>query len=333
MLYVLRLIIISITLVVFIRPVESKEAFIGMPSPCYSVEEIKDNKVYLKADEKACAQVIQRTLISVDDSVSRVEIFVKGKLWQAQDLNRKDIDLDKIANLVEEQKKRLEAGKIVNDINNDEAAKRAGEATKNFYSEKYQSILNKEMERIKAETFNSTAAEKQVLYPDAVRKTDQHVLNQNSYVYIFISSSMPQGTIRTYIQDISFLKEQNIIIVLRGMIGEPAKIQETARYIKKLIQKDPDCQGKCNVYKVRFAIDPILYENYGITTVPSFIYDRKVKYEEAGRKKEIKNENEYYKLTGDVSLEYALEIIRREEKGKELEYLVGKFKIEYGTKN
>jgi hypothetical protein len=58
-----------------------------------------------------------------------------------------------------------------------------------------------------------------------------------------------------------------------------------------------------------------------------------VQNREVGRKKEIKNESEYYKLKGDVSLEYALEIFRRETKEKELEILLSKIKPEYGTTN
>ena len=100
----------GIILITFVIQAESKEAFIEMPSPCYSVEAIKKDKVYLKEDEKACAQVIQKTLIQIDDSVDQVEVYVEGKLWNTQELNKKDIDLEKIADVVEEQKKKLEIG-------------------------------------------------------------------------------------------------------------------------------------------------------------------------------------------------------------------------------
>ena len=101
-----------------------------MPSPCYSVEAIKKDKVYLKEDEKACAQVIPKTIIKIDDSVDQVEVYVQGKLWNTQALNKKDIDLEKIADAVEEQKKKLETGLIIN--NDDEAKKRANKAAKIF---------------------------------------------------------------------------------------------------------------------------------------------------------------------------------------------------------
>ena len=108
MLHVNRLILlISVILITFVHQAQSKEAFIEMPSPCYSVEEIKKEKVFLQEDEKACGQVIQKALIQIDDSVDQVAVYVKGKLWNTQALNKKDIDLEKIAEAVEDQKKKL----------------------------------------------------------------------------------------------------------------------------------------------------------------------------------------------------------------------------------
>ncbi|MGD0021970.1 MAG: type-F conjugative transfer system pilin assembly protein TrbC [Smithellaceae bacterium] len=325
--------LIGIILITFVIQAESKEAFIEMPSPCYSVEAIKKDKVYLKEDEKACAQVIQKTLIQTDDSVDHVEVFVGGKLWNTQEFNKKDIDLEKIADVVEEQKKKLEIGIIEN--NNEEAKRRANEAAIKFYSEQYQSTLNKEMERIKADLFNVGEKENNaIIYPDAI-KTPECSLNKESYLYIFISSSMPQNTIRAYVEDVALLKEQNIMIVLRGMIGQPAKLKETAKYVKNIIQKYPECQKKCKVYKARFSIDPKLFEKYSIKEVPAFVYDQHVKTmkPDIGRKEENKRDDEYYKLKGDVSLEYAFEVLRRETKEKELEKLISKFRLEYGVNN
>ena len=146
---------------------------------------------------------------------------------------------------------------------------------------------------------------------------------------------MPKNTIRAYAQDIALLKEQNIIIVLRGMIGQPAKLKETAKYIQNIIKINPECERKCKLYKVRFSIDPKLFEKYNITDVPVFVYDRNVKTMEPGMGRETGNKtgSEYLKLKGDVSVEYALEIFRRETKEKELEKLIGKFRLEYGANN
>ena len=126
-------------LIVSVIQAESKESFIEMPSPCYSVEAIKNNQVYLKEDDKACVQTIRRTLIQIDDHVSQAEVYVRGKLWSTQALDKKEIDLEKIAETVEEHKKNLDVESIKN---NDEAIRRANEAAQKFHSEQYQSKLN-----------------------------------------------------------------------------------------------------------------------------------------------------------------------------------------------
>ena len=322
------LMLAGVTLIMFLNQAEAREAFIEMPSPCYSVETIKNEKVYLKEDEKSCEQVVSKALIQIDDGIQKVEVYVKGKLWNVQELNKQDIDLEKIADAVTEQK--IDAAALEN--KNEAAAKRADEAAKQFYSEKYQNKLNKEIERIRTETFKMGDKENKEIYSDANNKP-KYSLAGNSYIYIFVSASMPEETIRAYVKDTALLKEHNIFIAFRGMLGNPPKIKETSKYIKKILQKDAECQGKCKRYKVRFAVDPVLFENYKVTEVPTFVYDRQVKNRDAGRKKEIKNESEYYKLKGDVSLEYALEIFRRETKEQELEILLDKIKPEYGTTN
>ena len=328
MLRPLVLMLTGVTLLMSLNQVEAQEAFIEMPSPCYSVETIKNEKVYLKDDEKACEQIVPKALVQIDDGIQKVEVYVKGKLWNIQELNKQDVDLEKIAAAAKEQK--IDVAALEN--KNEEATKRADEAAKQFYSEKYQSKLNKEMERIRTETFKMGDKENKAMYSDANNKP-KYSLAGNSYIYIFVSASMPEETIRAYVKDTALLKEHNIFIAFRGMLGNPPKIKETSKYIKKILQKDAGCQGKCKRYNVRFAVDPVLFENYKVTEVPTFVYDRQVQNRDVGRKKEIKNESEYYKLKGDVSLEYALEIFRRETKAKELELLLDKIKPEYGIAN
>jgi len=330
MLRPLVLMLTGVTLLMFLNQAEAQEAFIEMPSPCYSVETIKNEKVYLKDDEKACDQIVPKALIQIDDGIQKVEVYVKGKLWNIQELNKQDIDLEKIAAAAREQEKKIDTATLVN--KNEEAAVRAGEAAKQFYSEKYQNKLNKEIERIRTETFKAGGKENKEMYSDANNKP-KCSLAGNSYIYIFVSASMPEEIIRAYVKETASLREHNIFIAFRGMLGNPPKIKETSIYIKEILQKDAGCQGKCKRYNVRFAVDPVLFENYKVTEVPTFVYDRQVQNRDVGRKKEIKNESEYYKLKGDVSLEYALEIFRRETKEKELEILLGKIKPEYGTTN
>lgn len=309
---------------------EAKEAFIEMPSPCYVVEAVKYNRVYLKENEEHCVPAGKRALIQIDDGVHQAEVYVQGKLWRTQELDKKEIDLEKIADAVEEQKKSLDTESIKN---NEEASKRAHEAVQKFHSEQYQSILNKEMARIRENLFNAGEKEDHgIIYSDT-NKTFEPALRKESYLYVFVSSSMPQSTLRAYAQDAAMLREQNIIIVLKGMTGKPGRLKDTAKYIKNIIRKDPGCERKCAVYNARFAIDPHLFDKYKITEVPVFVYDREVKSVNPVPGGKISNEtgSDYWKLEGDVSVQYALEVFKRETKEIELDNLIGKLKPEYGA--
>jgi len=329
MLHTRRLILsASALLLICLTHVEAKEAFVAMPSPCYSVEAVKKDKVYLKEDDQACVQVMPKTMIELDETVDVIEVYVQGRLWNTQSIHKKDIDPEKIAAAVEEQKKKLETEIRISQ--DDVAAKRAEAAAKTFYAERYQRILNQEQERIKTDVFKLGDKEKIDLYSDATGNTPQGLLNKDSNLYVFISSSMPLNTLRAYAQDVAALKDKNVLIVVRGMIGSPPGIKETARYLKKLIQKDPDCQRNCKVYKARFVIDPKLFEKYRITEVPAFVYDRNVKTRspDIGGRTENKSSREPYQLSGDVSLEYALELFRRATKEKELNHLISRLRME-----
>mgnify|MGYP001400452799 CR=1 FL=1 len=108
---------------------EAKEAFIEMPSPCYAVEAVQYNRVYLKESEEDCIPAGKRALIQIDDGVHQAEVYVQGKLWRTQDLDKKEIDLEKVADAVEEQKKNLNTEDIKN---NDEASGGPVKQCKNF---------------------------------------------------------------------------------------------------------------------------------------------------------------------------------------------------------
>jgi len=78
-----------------------------------------------------------------------------------------------------------------------------------------------------------------------------------------------------------------------------------------------------------------MFEKYKITEVPVFVYDRNVKSMSQGMGDKINNEpgKDYWKLEGDVSMQYALELFKRETRETELDKLIGKLRPEYGASN
>jgi len=98
-------------------------------------------------------------------------------------VNKKEVDLEKIADAVEEQKKNLNTEGIKN---NDEASRRASEAVQKFHSEQYQSILNKEMARIRENLSNAGEKEdSEAIYSDAKRHPNPHFVRKVIYTSLF----------------------------------------------------------------------------------------------------------------------------------------------------
>jgi hypothetical protein len=64
-------------------------------------------------------------------------------------------------------------------------------------------------------------------------------------------------------------------MIMRGFIGGGKKMQPTMAYIKSIITKDAHCNRgvACKTYKTKFNIDPVLFQRYQITQVPTLVYE------------------------------------------------------------
>lgn len=102
-------------------------------------------------------------------------------------------------------------------------------------------------------------------------------------IFVFISFSMPDNLIKSYIAEARSLKEKNnidIIFVLRGFHGNSYK--ETIGKTSQLSDNKP----------VSIIVDPTLFEKYNITQVPTVVKD---------------NNGEYDKMSGATTMKYTLE--------------------------
>ncbi len=91
-------------------------------------------------------------------------------------------------------------------------------------------------------------------------------------LYLFVSSSMPKNKMRQYARQLT--KYPNAQMIMRGFIGGGKKMQPTMAYIKSIITKDAHCNRgvACKTYKTKFNIDPVLFQRYQITQVPTLVY-------------------------------------------------------------
>lgn len=116
-------------------------------------------------------------------------------------------------------------------------------------------------------------------------------------LFIFVSFSIPDATLQRLVDQAERTKAT---LVLRG--PTQSSIKQTVIRVQQLIGKR----------RVAFQIDPLAFERYGVATVPSFVLVK------AGQKTGSCNEaacvqsGGYVAVSGDVSVDYALDYIDRQ---------------------
>ncbi|MBI1823814.1 MAG: hypothetical protein HYR80_06875, partial [Nitrospirae bacterium] len=148
-------------------------------------------------------------------------------------------------------------------------------------------------------------------------------------IYLFVSSSIPQRTLRNYVRTIADLDDPNIYIVLRGFIGGMKTVAPTQKFIGDLIKKNPDCVGECPSYQVNTIIDPLLFRRYAITTVPSVVYVPFIQMDGAGSEGLVENAavSQFDTVHGDAPLDVLLEEINKKRQSGTLEGLISKLTV------
>ena len=113
-----------------------------------------------------------------------------------------------------------------------------------------------------------------------------------SGVYVFVTLSMPKGSLDRVISDAA--KAKNIIVV-RGLIGN--SLRETAKYISDIAAKR----------EAAWEIDPTKFTKFGVTHAPTtvVVVGEQMTCDGGGADAAHK----FYSVEGDVSLGYALEHI------------------------
>ncbi len=120
-------------------------------------------------------------------------------------------------------------------------------------------------------------------------------------LYIFVSFSMPDITLRRLLTQAERIEGS---LILRGLVND--SMAKTKDKIAELLEVD--AQGNTR-FTNGLAIDPTLYQRFDITQVPTFVLTN----QPAER---CSNDGcpstDYVRLSGDSTLEYALETMARE---------------------
>ena len=205
-----------------------------------------------------------------------------------------------------------------------EAAKRVFDV---FNSPGYTERMKKESNRIMKDVLKVTPAP--YYYADADRAQSPQ-LAPDERIYIFISSSVPTATLRSYARDIDRIGDPRITMVMRGMVGGMGKMRPTMEFISKIILKNPDCaEPGCKTLRSSVIIDPLLFRLYRPERVPAIVYVHGLSAidpdlsEGDSANGVLVSDSQWLMTYGDNSLGYSLATFRENGGSPILEELAG----------
>jgi conjugal transfer pilus assembly protein TrbC len=216
---------------------------------------------------------------------------------------------------------------VIPEIKENEKAK---ETASIFNSEAYQKRLQEQINKLKSQLDPDSKASN----PTPISRKDN---NQNAYlmaderIYLFVSSSMPMSTLKSYASDLDKLRDPNIIMIMRGFVNGVKFMKPTLEFIADIQTKDVNCDpltAKCDAYHVDITIDPMLFSKYEIKTVPAIVYARGISPIDPETGQDI-NENtasDAYMVSGDVSFEHALDVIAKASSSSQIENILKKLR-------
>ena len=132
----------------------------------------------------------------------------------------------------------------------------------------------------------------------------QATLQQNTSkdkVYVFLASSMPDEAVNAYITQTALSGGGRIIPVFYGFPGGLANKQAAGSYFAHMMQESLACKDtqdlRCPRSRIRMKVNPALFQQYGVTRVPTVVYT---------------NGENSWTLGGDATLDFILEKINGE---------------------
>lgn len=312
----------TIVFILFGSPAFASNGYIETPDECYVVEKTTDNDIYLKAAGH-CDGHPGRAYVQTSGSV---KVYVDGIFWKEE--GTRDLSIPDINSTLKRAEDLSHNIVIPENPHREEMGKEAGKLNDFYNSSKFRETLSRETERLKSEMFKKPLED---YYTDIKKSDDKKEaagnLPQDERIYLFISSSMPSGTIKNYIASVARLNDKNIKVVLRGFINGMTKLAPTIQFIGDALKVDSLCaDAKCEMYPVNIIVDPLLFRRYEISHVPAVVHAKGVNptmpEESEGLPGTAVASNTI--VYGDASLEYILDLIRRATGSKSLASLLAK---------
>lgn len=221
---------------------------------------------------------------------------------------------------------------------NKKAENLAKELNKESRSKEFKELVNKNTEYIlsdKGFDFAKYAGQYSQRTQAMINELEQNkqllnnneFLNPNEKIFIIISSSLKDETIKNYFKD--FQNVQNDInFVLRGLVGNDLRyMKPTQEYMRNLMIKNPkgNLQDSSNYYSYKIEINPKITRKFKILKVPALLYIKNYNpivqdYKEFVDK--LDENEDYIVAYGEVKALYALEQINKKAKSDGLKRLI-----------
>ena len=130
-------------------------------------------------------------------------------------------------------------------------------------------------ERLQGEQAKVAEALKATQADDPQQQTSQ--LATSEHLYLFLSSSMPEDALRRLLAGIAVLGGEQIVPVFAGLPHGLSDWPGNTRFFQRVLQKEPTCRdtaaNTCERVQVPLRINPVLFRQYGVTEVPTLVYD------------------------------------------------------------
>lgn len=102
---------------------------------------------------------------------------------------------------------------------------------------------------------------------EAVVKAAAPSATGNWVPVLFVSSSMPISTLRTYAGQ---LEKVGGVMAFRGMPGGLTRVGPMAKLSAEILRIDPGCEGPaCTMRNVQLIVDPLVFRQHGVNAVPA----------------------------------------------------------------
>ena len=212
-----------------------------------------------------------------------------------------NFDMDKIA----AEAKAAAEGIQLPANKNEEANMAAQQAATLFNSPEFQNRLHQLQEKLPLKDASDSGKN--------VGKAEKDLgsLAGEEKIYLFLSSSMPEENVQTFLHTIAHTGDQRIIPVMYGFIGGIDNHRHQGEYFGRVLREDSACtdtpQTQCERFKTNLKINSSLFKQYNVSKTPTVVYDNGVKS---------------WSIRGDATLGYLLEKINQDAQNPALQQIV-----------